>query len=186
MRSGLRRRSGRPTSTCGRGRPDLFKRKPRLLAQRGEVEVDRLAGHEPLAERDDVGEWHGEGATAWSDPQPFPPTGPTQGPPDSDDVVANGHAVVLRRQVRERGEELLFVGRSDRVPALASEPERHRLEERVRDEGLEDGVDVARRFRLAVGFEEAKHLVAVHGHSPSTLTPVARSPMLPWLRATSK
>jgi hypothetical protein len=55
----------------------------------------------------------------------------------------------------------LLVCGSDGVPAVASQPERHRLEETIGDEGLENGVDVARRFRFTVSFKEAEHLVAV-------------------------
>jgi hypothetical protein len=76
-------------------------------------------------------------------------------------VARSAPALVLRGQIGERGEELLLVCGSDGVPAVASQPERHRLEETIGGEGLEDGVDVARRFRFTVSFEEAEHLVAV-------------------------
>jgi hypothetical protein len=53
---------------------------------------------------------------------------------------------------------------SHSVPAVASEPEWQRLKETIRYEGLEDRVDVAGRFRVAVSLEKTKHLGAVHRH----------------------
>jgi hypothetical protein len=96
------------------------------------------------------------------DAEPLATAGSTQGSPYRNDVVADGDALVLWSQVWERGEELLLVGCSDGVPAVASQTEWHRLEETVGDEGLENRVDVARCFRFAVGFEEAQHLGSVH------------------------
>jgi hypothetical protein len=85
-----------------------------------------------------------------------------QGSPYRHDVVTDADALIFRSQIWERGEELLLVCCSDGVPAVASQPEWHRFEETVGDEGFENRVDVARCFGFTVGFEEAEHLVAVH------------------------
>src|SRR6266511_1677525 len=157
-------RSWDSSSACGRCRPHILERNPSLFTQRGEVEVDLLAGHQPLPERHDVGERHREGAPTWSDAKPVATAGPAQRSPHCDHIVAESHGLVLRSEVRECGEELELVRRSHGVPAVASEAEWRRLKETVGYEGLEDRVDVASRFRFAVSLEETKHLGAVHGH----------------------
>jgi hypothetical protein len=103
----------RPPSSClralsrlgggegGSSRSDLLKRNPGLLAQRGKVEVDPLAGHQPLFEWHDVGEGHGECSPAWRNPEPVATAGSAQGPPHDDDVVAESHTLVFRSQIRE-------------------------------------------------------------------------------------
>jgi transposase len=54
----------------GSSRSDLLERNPGLLAQRGQVEVDPLAGHQPLLEWHDVGEGHGECSREKTGPSP--------------------------------------------------------------------------------------------------------------------
>src|SRR5262249_40081164 len=88
----------------------------------GEIEVDALAGHQPLAEWDDIGEGHGEGTLAGRDAKPLAAAGSAQRSPDSADIVTDGDALVLRSQIGERAEELLLVRCSDGVPAVASSP----------------------------------------------------------------
>ena len=85
----------------GSSRSDLLERNPGLLAQRGKVEVDPLAGHQPLPEWHDVGEGHGERSPARRNPEPVSTAGSPQCPPHDDHVVAESHAFVFRSQVRE-------------------------------------------------------------------------------------
>jgi hypothetical protein len=75
-RSGRSRRGWSPRGCSG---ADLLERKPRLLTQRGEIEVNRLAGHPLLGEGDDVGEGHRETATAGRNAKPFATAGSAQG-----------------------------------------------------------------------------------------------------------
>jgi hypothetical protein len=107
----------RTSPTTGGGRPDLLKRKLSLLAQCAEDEVDRLASHPPLAERDNVGKGIAK-VPHLRGPGASPAAAPEQGSPNGDDVVADGDPPSSPgTQIRERREVLRLVGRSDRVPA---------------------------------------------------------------------
>src|SRR4029450_7999456 len=68
--------------------------------------------------------------------------------------------------IGESAEELHLVGGAHRVAAFASQTEGVRLWEGVGQGGLEDRVDVTRRFRFPMGLEEAKHLVALQRLPP--------------------
>jgi len=68
----------------GRGGPNRLKRDSGLLAERGEVEVDDLARHQPIAEGHDVGEGHGERASAGRDAQPVTAAGSMERSPHDD------------------------------------------------------------------------------------------------------
>src|SRR5207249_11882980 len=82
-------------SACGGCGPHLLEWDARLLTQRAEVEVDLLAGHQPLAERHDIRERHREATAARSDAKPVATARPVEGSPHRDDVVAESHGLVL-------------------------------------------------------------------------------------------
>jgi len=156
-------------SCCG---PHLLEWDASLFTQRGEVEVDLLAGHQPLAERHDIRERHRESYRRPERRQASRHGSSRGGFPTPRRRRRRKPWPRPREQDQEMQKELHLVGRSHSVPALASETDRHRLKETVGYEGLEDRLDVASRFRFAVSLEETKHLGAVHRHSDAAASSV--------------
>src|SRR6266511_2222157 len=144
---------------CRRSGPNVADRNASLFAKSREIEVNDLAGHELVAKGNDIRKGNAQAAAAWGDPEPLPAARSAQRAPHGDNVVTERHALVLRSEVGECCEELHLVGRSHRVPALTAKAKRHRLEETVRREGLEDGINVPSGLRFAVSFEEPEHLI---------------------------
>src|SRR5204863_4900586 len=121
-------------SCCG---PHLLEWDASLFTQRGEVEVDLLAGHQPLAERHDIRERHRESYRRPERRQASRHGSSRGGFPTPRRRRRRKPWPRPREQDQEMQKELHLVGRSHSVPALASETDRHRLKETVGYEGLE-------------------------------------------------
>src|SRR5436309_11505666 len=91
-----RSRAGRCSGLGGGS--DSIGVQPGLLAERGEVEVDALASHEPILEGRDIGERHGKRAAARWHAQPVATAGSAQKAPDDDDVVTERQALIVGAQ----------------------------------------------------------------------------------------
>src|SRR5581483_10152495 len=102
-----------------------------LLAQHSQIEVDALALHEPIAEGRDVRERHHEGTARRRHSHPRSTARAAEGAPDDHDIISEGAAFVVWREVGKGREEALLVGRSYGRPALASQAQRVGLQEAV-------------------------------------------------------
>ena len=156
-------------SCCG---PHLLEWDASLFTQRGEVEVDLLAGHQPLAERHDIRERHRESYRR-----------PERRQASRHGSSRGGFPTPRRRRrrkpwprPREQDQEMQKRTASRRPlsqrtgPRFGDRPAS--FQETVGYEGLEDRLDVASRFRFAVSLEETKHLGAVHRHSDAAASSV--------------
>src|SRR5215207_4801839 len=128
--------SGHSGPSRPRGGPNRLKRDSGLLAERGEVEVDDLASHQPITERHYVGEGDGERTSAGREAQPVTAAGSMKRSPHDDGVVPDRHPIVRWGKIGERAEELHLVEGADRIEAFPSQTEGVRRTRRPRQRSV--------------------------------------------------
>jgi hypothetical protein len=105
-----------PTRCCGG--PNRFKEDPSLLAEGGQVEVDDLAGHQPVTERHHVGERNGERASAGRDSEPVSAAGSAERAPHDDGVVSDRHPLILGHSTLQQTSEYIDVSQEEMQAAM--------------------------------------------------------------------
>src|SRR5262249_59486563 len=109
-----------------------------------------------------VGEGDSERPSSRWNAEPLSPARSLQRSPHDDDVIAEGHSLILGREIRKRRKELRLIRSTHRLLAFAADAKWDGLKEAISRKCLEDRVDVACRLRFTVRLEQTKHLLLIH------------------------
>ena len=110
-------------------------------------------------------ERHDERAAGRRDTHPLAFAGAPEKTPDDHHIIAECLPDILGRKIGEGREVSLLIGTANRVPALAAEAQRLRVQETVFDESVEDPVVVPRELSVPVTLEQTPHLLRTHCRS---------------------
>src|SRR5262245_44425180 len=104
--------SPRGLCPCLRGGSELFEREASLIAQGREIKVYALAGHPAGAEARNIHELQRERTPTRRYAQELSFACPSQRSPRHDHVIAEGEALIVRRQIGKGGKVSLIGGPS--------------------------------------------------------------------------